>query len=75
MEQYVSKNMQVVLVIFNIFNTIAVAKTQVIRALDKQGSGIMASVDGEAGHEGYVSAGLKLVDRLRFSKANFAKNV
>ena len=75
MEQYVSKNMQVVLVIFNIFNTIAVAKTQVIRALDSQGSGIQASVDGEAGHEGYVSGGLKLVDRLRFSRANFAKNV
>ena len=75
MEQYVSKNMQAVLVIFNIFNTIAVAKTQVIRALDSQGSGIQASVDGEAGHEGYVSAGLKLVDRLRFSRANFAKNI
>ena len=51
------------------------AKTQVIRALDSQGSGIQASVDGEAGHEGYVSSGLKLVDRLRFSRANFAKNV
>lgn len=75
MEQYVQNNIKVVEVIFNIFNTIAVAKTQVIRALDSQGTGIQASVDGEAGHEGYVSGGLKLVDRLRFSRANFAKNV
>ena len=74
LEQYVNENKQVVDLIFKIFNAIAVIKTQVVRALDKQGSGITASVDGESGHEGYVAGGLKYVDRLRFSKSNFEKN-
>ena len=75
LEQYVNENKQVVDLIFKIFNAIAVIKTQVVRALDKQGSGITASIDGESGHEGYVAGGLKYVDRLRFSKSNFAKNI
>ena len=74
LEQYVNENKQVVDLIFKIFNAIAVIKTQVVRALDKQGSGITASIDGESGHEGYVAGGLKYVDRLRFSKSNFEKN-
>jgi len=75
LEQYVNETKQVVDLIFKIFNAIAVIKTQVVRALDKQGSGITASIDGESGHEGYVAGGLKYVDRLRFSKSNFAKNI
>jgi len=75
LEQYVNENKQVVDLIFKIFNAIAVIKTQVVRALDKQGGGITASIDGESGHEGYVAGGLKYVDRLRFSKSNFAKNI
>lgn len=74
LEQYVNENKQAVDIIFKIFNAIAVIKTQVVRALDKQGSGITASIDGESGHEGYVAGGLKYVDRLRFSKSNFEKN-
>jgi len=72
---YVSENMKVVELIFKVFNAIAVIKTQIVRALDKQGGGISATIDGESGHEGYVAGGLKYVDRLRFSKSNFAKNV
>ena len=75
LEQYVNENKQVVDLIFKIFNAIAVIKTQVVRALDQQGGGITASIDGESGHEGYVAGGLKYVDRLRFSKSNFAKNI
>ena len=74
-QQYVNENKQVVDLIFKIFNAIAVIKTQVVRALDQQGGGITASIDGESGHEGYVAGGLKYVDRLRFSKSNFAKNI
>jgi len=72
---YVSENMKVVELIFKVFNAIAVIKTQIVRSLDKQGGGISATIDGESGHEGYVAGGLKYVDRLRFSKSNFAKNV
>ena len=72
--KYVSENMKVVEFIFKIFNAVAVIKTQIVRALDSQGGGISASVDGESGHEGYVQGGLKLVDRLRFSRSNFEKN-
>lgn len=73
--KYVNENMKVVELIFKVFNAIAVIKTQIVRALDKQGGGISATIDGESGHEGYVAGGLKYVDRLRFSKSNFAKNV
>lgn len=72
---YVSENMKVVELIFKVFNAIAVIKTQIVRSLDKQGGGISATIDGESGHEGYVAGGLKYVDRLRFSKSNFAKNL
>ena len=72
---YVGENIKVVELIFNIFNAIAVIKTQIVRALDQQGGGISATIDGESGHEGYVAGGLKYVDRLRFSKSNFAKNI
>jgi len=72
---YVGENIKLVELIFNIFNAIAGIKTQIVRSLDKQGSGITASIDGDSGHEGYVAGGLKYVDRLRFSKANFAKNL
>jgi len=73
--KYVGENMKVVELIFKVFNAIAVIKTQIVRALDKQGGGISATIDGESGHEGYVAGGLKYVDRLRFSKSNFAKNL
>ena len=75
LQQYVGDNMKVVELVFQIFNAIAVIKTQIVRSLDSQGSGITATIDGESGHEGYVAGGLKYVDRLRFSRSNFAKNL
>jgi hypothetical protein len=75
LEQYINNNMKIVDLVFKIFKAIAVIKTQIVRSLDQQGGGISATIDGESGHEGYVAGGLKYVDRLRFSKSNFAKNV
>lgn len=75
-ENYLSgTNIKVLELIFNIYSAIAVIKTQIVRALDKQGGGISASINGEEGQEGYVQGGLKLVDRFRFSRSNFAKNL
>ena len=74
-EQVVADNQQAVTAVFAIFRMIAAIKTRMVRELDREGSGIRASIDGEPGHEGYVASGIKLVDRLRFSKSNFAKNL
>lgn len=74
-EQVVAENQQAVTAVFAIFRMIAAIKTRMVRELDREGSGIRASIDGEPGHEGYVASGIKLVDRLRFSKSNFAKNL
>ena len=61
-----------------LFDTIQLIKTRVVRQLDVSTTHITASVDQEPGHEGYVTSTaqqpLKLVDRLRFSRANFARN-
>ena len=74
-EQVVAENQQAVTAVFAIFRMIAAIKTRMVRELDREGSGIRATIDGEPGHEGYVASGIKLVDRLRFSKSNFAKNL
>jgi hypothetical protein len=74
-EKVVAENQQAVTAVFTIFRMIAAIKTRMVRELDREGSGIRASIDGEPGHEGYVASGIKLVDRLRFSKSNFAKNL
>jgi hypothetical protein len=46
----------------------------VVRQLDAQAHDVQASINNEPGHEGYVGNGMKFVDRMRFSAANFAKN-
>ena len=74
-EQVVAENQQAVTAVFTIFRMIAAIKTRMVRELDREGSGIRATIDGEPGHEGYVASGIKLVDRLRFSRSNFAKNL
>jgi hypothetical protein len=74
-EQVVAENQQAVTAVFTIFRMIAAIKTKMVRELDREGSGIRATIDGEPGHEGYVASGIKLVDRLRFSRSNFAKNL
>ena len=45
-----------------------------VRQLDAQDQDVKADIEGEPGHEGYVGAGMKFVDRMRFSQANFAQN-
>jgi hypothetical protein len=45
-----------------------------VRQLDAQAQDVQASVNDEPGHEGYVGQGMKFVDRMRFSQANFARN-
>jgi hypothetical protein len=66
--------------VWTMWATITELKTHVKQQIDtqQQGSDIIATTDGTNAHEGYVfGAGkdkLKLVDRLGFSRANFAKH-
>ena len=50
------------------------SKQILIKALDNQDADIKADIKGVPGHEGYVGAGIKLVDRDKFSRVNFAAN-
>jgi len=72
--KFLSENERALELVFTLFRMIGAIKTRIVRQLDRANSGIEASIDGEPGHEGYVTSGIKLVDRLRFSKSNFAKN-
>ena len=72
--KFLSENERALELVFTLFRMIGAIKTRIVRQLDGANSGIEASIDGEPGHEGYVTSGIKLVDRLRFSKSNFAKN-
>ena len=56
------------------FAEITKIKNAIINQLDTQSGEINANINGKNGHEGYVSDGLKFVDRLKFSSANFKKN-
>ena len=47
-------------------------KDQLIKALDNQEQDVQANIGDAPGHEGYVGDGIKLVDRDKFSKVNFA---
>ena len=77
-DQFLQQNRKALALIFMLFDTIQLIKTRVVRQLDVSTTHITASVDQEPGHEGYVTSTaqqpLKLVDRLRFSRANFARN-
>jgi len=57
------------------FLLISAIKNDLVRQLDRGAHEIEASIDNEPGHEGYVGSDLKFVDRMRFSQANFAKNM
>lgn len=61
--------------VFGAFIMLMDLKDLIVRQLDAQAGDITASVNNEPGHEGYVANGIKLVDRLRFSSANFAHNL
>jgi len=64
---------------FEIWVALYNLKLNIKQQIDKQvGGDVQASVGNTPGHEGYVVGGgeqkFKLIDRLEFSKANFAKN-
>lgn len=78
MKHHIKEHKQGLAAIFQSFVVITRAKTDIVNQLDKHGGSVQASVGGEHGHEGYVAGtdqgNIKLVDRMRFSRANFAKN-
>jgi hypothetical protein len=72
--EWATENKQAVAAVFQAFLEISALKNDLVRQLDAQGQDVQASVDDEPGHEGYVGQGMKFVDRMRFSAANFARN-
>jgi hypothetical protein len=72
--EWMNENKGAVAALFSSFLNISQLKNDLIRQLDAQDRDVKADIDGEPGHEGYVGADLKFVDRMRFSQANFAKN-
>ena len=77
--QFLEENIQGLATVFMLYNSIQLIKTRMVRQLDQAtGGSIQAHIADEPGHEGYVThdSGIshKLVDRLRFSKQNFARN-
>ena len=72
--EWATENKQAMAAVFQAFLDISALKNDLVRQLDAQAQDVQASVDDEPGHEGYVGQGMKFVDRMRFSAANFAKN-
>jgi hypothetical protein len=72
--QWATENKQAVAAVFQSFLEISALKNDIVRQLDSQAHDVQASIGNEPGHEGYVGQGMKFVDRMRFSAANFAKN-
>ena len=72
--EWATENKEAVAAVFQSFLDITSVKNELVRQLDAQSSGVNASIDGVAGHEGYVAYGMKFVNRMRFSAANFARN-
>jgi hypothetical protein len=72
--QWATENKQAVAALFQAFLEISSLKNDLVRQLDAQAQDVQASVNDEPGHEGYVGQGMKFVDRMRFSAANFARN-
>jgi hypothetical protein len=72
--QWATENKQGMAAVFQAFLDLSSLKNQLVRQLDAQAQDVQASVNDEPGHEGYVGQGMKFVDRMRFSQANFARN-
>jgi len=72
--EWATQNKQAVAAVFQAFLDISSLKNDLVRQLDSQAQDVQASVNDEPGHEGYVGQGMKFVDRMRFSAANFARN-
>jgi hypothetical protein len=72
--EWATENKSAVAALFQAFLDLSSLKNQLVRQLDAQGQDVQASINNEPGHEGYVGQGMKFVDRMRFSAANFARN-
>ena len=72
--EWMSENQGAVSALFSTFVNIALLKDKLIKDLDNQDQDIKADIKGVSGHEGYVGDGIKLVDRDKFSRVNFAAN-
>ena len=76
--QFLNENKKALQLVFIIFSAILSIKTSLVGQLDSQNHNVQATIDDRPGHEGYVAnigaQPIKLVDRLKFSQANFAKN-
>jgi hypothetical protein len=72
--QWVAENKKGMAALFQAFVDLSTLKMSLVRQLDAQNQTVQASVNNEPGHEGYVAPGAKFVDRMRFSRANFARN-
>lgn len=72
--EWATENKQAVAAVFQSFLELSALKNDVVRQFDSQAHDVQASINNEPGHEGYVSQGVKFVDRMRFSAANFARN-
>lgn len=72
--QWAQENKAGMAAVFQAFLDLSSLKNELVRQLDAQAHDVQASVNDEPGHEGYVGQGMKYVDRMRFSQANFARN-
>ena len=72
--QWAQENKQGMAAVFQAFLDLSSLKNELVRQLDSQAHDVQASINDEPGHEGYVGQGMKYVDRMRFSQANFARN-
>lgn len=78
MLQHIKENAKGIGAVFQIFLTLTEVKEKIIADLDKNQGDVLASIGDTPGHEGYVyasgSAPVKLVDRMKFSRANFLRH-
>jgi len=72
--EWATENKAAVAAVFRAFLDLSSLKNELVRQLDAQAHDVQASINNEPGHEGYVGQGMKFVDRMRFSQANFARN-
>ena len=72
--EWANENKSAVAAVFQAFLDLSSLKNELVRQLDSQTQDVQASINNEPGHEGYVGQGMKFVDRMRFSQANFARN-
>lgn len=77
--QHIAEHQKGFAAAFAIFTAIFNAKNAIINQLDSAQGTMSASIGDESGHEGYVvhsSQGpVKLVDRFKFSAANFGESI